>query len=130
MSKNHSIAPSRKFWQIDLDNLSARDVFVLLPFIIGLLVLPIVLDARVGHENSIKWGGLAVSSFVLFVFLICRSTQFLRQRFFWLLTVSFVVIHLVIWITILTHVEHWGLLGFNLMAFEVLPFFYFRDWPR
>jgi hypothetical protein len=130
MKNDRTIAPSRKFWQIDLNNLSIRDVFVLLPFIIGFLALPMVLEAHFGHENSIKWGGLAVDSSVLFAFLIYRSTEFLKQRFFWLLTASFLVVHLVIWVTLLTHVEHWGLLGFNLMAFEVLPFFYFRDWPR
>jgi hypothetical protein len=48
---------------------------------------------------------------------------------FWILTGSFIIVHLLVWITFLIHVERWGLLGFNLMVLELPVFWSFRNWP-
>ena len=129
MRRNDQAAePQRRIWQIDPNHLTGRDLLLLVPIIVGLFVLFIVLD--IGEPNRTKWSGLALDTGVLFAFLIHKSQSFLKSRPFWLLTASFLGVHLALWIAILTHVSHWGLLGFNFMALEILPFFYFRDWPR
>ncbi|MDE3062706.1 MAG: hypothetical protein KGJ51_06555 [Acidobacteriota bacterium] len=127
----HKTAPaSRRFWQIDPNHLTVRDVLVLIPIVLLSFALIIGLNRWIGRPDSTKWGGLVLDTGVLFLFLIYKSKDFLLRKSFWMFVTLFFAFHLAVWITFLLHVEQWGLLGFNLMAFEVLPFFYFRDMFR
>jgi len=50
----------------------------------------------------------------------------MRKPKFWALTASLLLVHLGAWILLLSRVEKWGLLWFNIMIFELPIFWYLR----
>ena len=115
---------SRKF---DPNHLTARDVLMIVPLVLGLLISSIVFAFLVCDDTYIRWGGLAVDTGVLFAFFISRSRRFFRRRGFWILTTGLMILHLAGWIVFLTHVEEWRLAWFTVMILELPVFLYLRD---
>ncbi len=111
--------------QFDPDNLSAREAVIIACGIF----LVFGLFAAFGPDTNVKFGGLTLDSAILFGYFIHNSRKYLRYFRFWLLTASLLVIHLLLWITFLMHVEKWGLMGFSIMVFELPIFWHLRDRP-
>jgi len=112
-------------WRFDPDDLSApAAIIIALGFFLvaGCFVV-------LGGRGYVKWGGLTLSTAVLFGFFIHYSRKFLRRPRFWILTAVLLAMHLFVWISILIHIERWGLLWFNFMVFELPVFWYLREWP-
>jgi uncharacterized membrane protein YqhA len=104
--------------RFDLDNLRARDVLIIVPVVIGLLISCAFFASSVSHEAYIRWGGLALDTAVLFGLFINSSRQFFQQRQFWVLTVVLLAVHLAAFAIVLTHVEEWQLMWFLVMVLE------------
>ncbi len=121
------IIQSRKF---DPNHLTARDVLIIVPLVLGLLVPMIIFGSQVSHDTYIKWGGLAVDTAVLFVFFVNESRQFLKNRRFWLLTACLLIAHLAGWIVFLIHVGEWKLAWFTAMILELPVFLHWRSRPN
>jgi hypothetical protein len=117
---------SRKF---DPNHLTARDVLMIVPMVLGFLILSIFLAFLVSDDAYIRWGGLAVDTGVLFAFFINESRQFLRKRRFWILTACLLSLHLAGWIFFLMHVGEWRLAWFTAMILEFPMFLYLRNRP-
>jgi hypothetical protein len=115
--------PVRAF---DPQNLRLRDVVVLVPLILGILCVLIAFAFVVRGDAYIRWGGLAVNSAVLFVFLLHRSRLYLKEGSFWKLVACFLALHLAAWIVVLIVVAEWKLAGFGSMALEAPLFLYLR----
>ena len=118
------IAQTRKF---DPNNLTTRDVLIIVPLVLGMLVVEIVFAFLISDDIYIRWGGLAIDTAVLFAFFIKASHQFLKTRRFWILTACLLLVHLAGWIVILIHVDEWKLVSFTVMALELPAFFYLRS---
>jgi hypothetical protein len=118
------IIQSRTF---DPNHLTARDVLIIVPLVLGLLVCAIVFASLVSHDTYIRWGGLAVSTTVLFAYFVNVSRQFLKTRRFWLFTACLVFVHLTGWIVFLMHVGEWRLAWFTAMILELPVFLHFRN---
>jgi hypothetical protein len=93
----------------------------------ALVFFTIFVSSKWSHEVFIRWGGLGFFTFCLYGFFVQESRKFLRIRRFWEITAILLVIHLVIFAAILTHVEQWRLPWFIVMAFEYPVMLFFRD---
>ena len=113
--------------RFDLDNLTARDVLIIVPVVIGLLLLCAFFASSVSHEIYIRWGGLVLDTAVLFGLFINYSRQFFRQLQFWVLTAVLLAVHLTAFAIVLTHVEEWQLMWFGVMVFEYPVLLYARN---
>jgi hypothetical protein len=118
-------AEPKNRWRFDPENLTAREA-LLIAFVFFLTV-GVFLAAD--HDRYVKFGGLTISTAILFGYYVHDSREYLRKRRFWMLTACLLALHLVAWITLLIHVEKWGLLWFNIMVFELPVFWYLRDRP-
>jgi hypothetical protein len=116
--------------EFDPDHLRIRDVLLMVLLIVLAICLFVGISVRFGHDAGIKWGGLAMDSCLFFVFLLYKSRDHFRRRYFWVLTGVFVGVHFLGWVILLSHVEKWGLLSFGIMAFEVPLFNHLRDRPE
>jgi hypothetical protein len=63
-------------------------------------------------ESALKWIGLAVNTPILFGYAASEYRGDWRQARFWVVILGLVAVHLGIFSIILTHVRHWGWLGF------------------
>jgi hypothetical protein len=112
-------------WHFDPDNLTGREAVVIAAgfFLVvgGFTVL--------GGKGHVKYGGLTVSTALLFGYFLHDSREYLRNPRLWMLTACLLVLHLTAWIILLTHVEKWGLLWFNIMVLELPVFWHLRDRP-
>ena len=115
--------------RFDPNNLTARDVLVIVPLVLALSACFIAFSFLVSDEVYIKWGGLGVDTGIIFGFVVYHSREFLRRRRFWMLTSAVLVLHLTAWIILLSNVGEWKLAWFGIMAFEAPAFLYLRDWP-
>lgn len=113
--------------RFDLDNLTARDILIIVPVVVGLLILCAVFASSVSHRVYIRWGGLALDTAVLFGLFINYSRQFFRQRQFWILTAVLLAVHLTAFTIVLTHVEEWQLMWFLVMVLEYPVLVFFRN---
>jgi drug/metabolite transporter (DMT)-like permease len=111
----------------DPNALTARDILVIVPVVIGLFALSILLAFSVSHEVYIRWGGLALDTAVLFGLYINYSRKFFRKWQFWALTALLLAVHLTVFAVVLTHVEEWKLMWFTVMVFEYPLFIYARS---
>lgn len=111
----------------DPNALTARDVLVIVPVIIGLFALSIFFAFSVSHEVYIRWGGLAIDTAVLFGLFINCSRQFFRKLQFWVLTALLLAVHLTAFAIVLTHVEEWKLMWFTVIVLEYPVFVFFRN---
>jgi hypothetical protein len=121
------IIQSRKF---DANHLTARDVLIIVPLVLGLSVLGIVFAFLVSDDMYIRWGGLAVDTAVLFAYFVNVSCQFIRSRRFWILTACLMLLHLAGWIVFLVHVGEWRLAWFTAMILELPVFLHLRNRPN
>ena len=121
------VIQSRKF---DPNHLTARDVLIIVPLVLGISAVGIAFAFLVSHEAYIKWGGLAVDTAVLFTFFVNESRQFLKNRRFWLLTACLLIAHLAGWIVFLMHVGEWKLAWFTAMILELPVFLHWRRRPN
>ena len=115
--------------RFDPNNLTARDVLVIVPVVLALSMCLVAFRFLVTDEVYIKWGGLGFNTAIVFGFVVYHSREFLRKKRFWMLTFSVLAFHLTAWIILLSNLSEWKLAWFALMAFEVPTFFYLRDWP-
>lgn len=116
----------RKF---DPNNLTVRDVVVIVPVVIVVSIIGIVFAMLVSHETYIKWGGLAVFTGMLFWFFVRDSQKYFRRKKFWLLTAVLLCAHVAIFVAVLTHVAEWGLAWFWLAIVVEAPLFFgLRQW--
>lgn len=117
-------AKAKSRWRFDPDDLSAGESIVIaLGFF--LLVGCFIIFGGSGH---VKWSGLTLSTAALFGFFVHESRKFLQRPRFWILLGLLLALHLLLWISILIHVQRWGLLWFNVMVFELPVFWYLRGW--
>jgi len=121
------IIQSRKF---DANHLTARDVLIIVPLVLGLFVSVIVFAFLVGDDTYIRWGGLAVDTAILFAYFIYVSRQHLRTRRFWILTACLMFFHVAGWIVFLMHVGEWRLTWFTAMILELPAFIHLRNRPN
>lgn len=119
--------PLRRKHSFDPNHLRTRDVLVLVPTVIVLLVLAALFAGHVSHDTYIRWGGLGLDSAVLLGFLLFYNRNQLRSRDFWLLFACFTAAHSVFWIVLLEHVGEWRLTWFTVMILEVPVFLQLRD---
>jgi hypothetical protein len=118
-------AKTKSRWRFDPDDLSVPAAIVIaLGFFLvaGCFIV-------FGGKGHLKWGGLTLSTAVIFGYFVRDSRKFLPKPRFWTLTGSLLMLHLLAWIALLIHVERWGLLWFNIMVFELPVFWYLRGWP-
>ncbi len=115
--------------RFDPNALTARDVLIIVPVVVVVLILGAVFRSFVSHDAYIRWGGLALDTAVVFWFFISYSRQYLREPRFWALATSLLCAHLVAWIVLLMHVDEWKLMWFSVMIFELPLFFHLRDRP-
>ncbi len=117
--------------RFDPNNLTARNVVTIVPIVVvvGILIVFIGLHTSVNHDKSIKFGGLTISTTILFGYFINDSREYLRNIRFWALTGFLLLLHLAAWISLLLHVQRWGLLWFNIMVFELPLFWRLRSRP-
>ncbi|MDR3725561.1 MAG: hypothetical protein P4K86_00825 [Terracidiphilus sp.] len=116
--------------KFDPNHLTARNVLVIVPLILGISVLGVVFAFLVSDDAYIRWGGLAVDTAVLFACFINMSRHFLRSQRFWILTVCLMSLHLAGWIVFLMHVGEWKLAWFTAMALELPILLYLRNYPE
>ncbi|MGA2809378.1 MAG: hypothetical protein ABSE87_14715 [Terracidiphilus sp.] len=121
------ITQSQKF---DPNHLTACDVLIIVPLVLGMSVLGIAFAFSVGHDTYIRWGGLALDTAVLFAFFLNTSRQFLRRQRFWMLTVCLLPVHLAVGIVFLMHVGDWRLAWFTAMVLELPIFLHLRNRPN
>jgi len=114
----------RKF---DPNVLSVRDVLVIVPVVVALIVLIIFFGLSVSHVVYIRWGGLALATLVLFGLFINDSREFFRKWQFWVLTVLLLAVHLTAFGIVLTHVGQWKLVWFMVIILEVPVLVFFRN---
>lgn len=120
-------SPSRR--KFDPNNLTLRDIAIIIPIVFAILIVFILFRSFVSHETYIKWGGLALNTGILFGFLGYYSRAYFRQGRFWFLIVSLLGAHLAIFIIVLTHVNEWGLAWFWLTdLIEATAFLGLRQW--
>ena len=113
--------------RFDQNHLSARDVAVIVPLIVGVSALFIALAFLVSDDTYIRWGGLTLDTCVLFGFLIYHSRPVVRRRDFWTLVGVFLLVHLVIWVSVLKLADQWKLAWFGVMALEAPLFILLRN---
>jgi len=111
----------------DPNHLTARNVAVLVPVILGLSALFVTFAFLVSDDTYIRWGGLAVDTAILFGFLLYNSRKALKHHKLWVLFCAFLVLHAVLWIAILRIASEWRLAWFGLMAFEAPAFLLLRN---
>jgi hypothetical protein len=114
----------RKF---DPNDLTTRDILIIVPIIIGLSIICVLFSLSVSHEVYIKWGGLTLDTAILYGLFINYSRLFLRRWQFWALTALLLSIHLVSFAIVLTHVDEWNLTWFTIMVFEFPVLVFFRN---
>ncbi|HEV2486900.1 MAG TPA: hypothetical protein VGT08_15335 [Terracidiphilus sp.] len=112
-------------WCFDPDDLTAREAVIIA---LGLLLIFRVF-VSFGHNANLKFGGLTISTLILFGYFVHGSRKYVRHSRFWSLTASLLALHLLLWIALLSHVEKWGPLWFYIMVFELPVFWHLRDRP-
>ena len=122
--RSEKVNPSRRF---DPNALTVRDVLVVVPVVIGLLIVCILFAFSVSHDVYIRWGGLALDTAVLYGLFINYSRQFFRKWQFWALTALLLSVHLAGFAILLTHVDEWKLTWFTVMAIEYPVLIFFRN---
>jgi len=110
-------------WRFDPDDLSVPAAIVIA---LGLLL---TCGLLLVSGMAAKWAGLILSTLALFAYFIHDSRNYLQNPRFWILTGSLLALHLLAWIALLSHVERWGLLWFNIMVLELPVFWSLRGWP-
>jgi hypothetical protein len=113
----------------DPNNLKARDVLVLVPLIVGILICFVIFAFQVGDVVYIKWGGLGINTATLFGFLLYHSREQFKSKSFWIVGGCFLALHLTTWIALLTFVDEWRLAWFGVMALEAPTFLYLSKRP-
>jgi len=112
-------------WRFDPNDLTAREALIIA---FGMLLI-FGLFVAFGGNVHVKFAGLTTSTAVLFGYFIHDGRKYLGNPRFWILTTSLLALHLFAWITLLMHVERWGLLWFNIMVIELPVFWHLRDRP-
>ena len=120
---------AKRGWHFDPNHLTMRDILIIVPIALFVVVLFVFFRSLVSHDTYIRWGGLGLDTAVIFAFFVYYSPGVRRAREFWILTVVLLTIHLAAWIVLLSHVDEWKLAWFLVMIFELPAFFYLRDWP-
>ncbi len=113
--------------RFDPNDLTTRDILIIVPVVIGLLILCASFASSVSHEVYIRWGGLALDTAILYGLFINYSRQFFRRWQFWELTALLLSVHLAGFAIVLTHVDEWKLTWFTVMALEYPVLIFFRN---
>jgi hypothetical protein len=82
---------------------------------------------RWGNDAYDRWFGLIGFTSGLFGLFIQDSRKFLRIRRFWEITFLSLLVHVLLFAAVLTHVAEWRLTWFTVMAFEYPVLLSFRD---
>jgi hypothetical protein len=115
-------------WRFNPEALRLRDVLIIVPAVIVLMILAVALGFLFGAENMIRWGGLAVFTALLFGFFIHSSRPRFKDRRFWVLTSFLLIGHLVFFGFLFLRVSEWKLSWFAITIPELLVFLQLRDW--
>jgi hypothetical protein len=87
-------------------------------YVVIALILVIALKGAAEHAHTaisittMKWLGLAVKTPILFEYAIADNRRFWKRSSFWTSISALLLIHLVIFWAVLTHVEAWSPLWF------------------
>lgn len=102
-----------------------RDYLFYIAIAFASIGMAVFVRTRFGHDAYIRWFGLVVFTTLLFGLFLKNSRELFRMRRFWEVTAVLLMVHLLVFVAILTHVEEWRLPWFTVMAFEypVLNFF-------
>lgn len=112
--------------RFDPNHLTARDVLVLVPVIVGFFALQVGLAIAFG-EQVLRWGGLLVNTAVIFGYFIHGSREQYRDRAFWILFLSLLIIHLTAFGIVITNAHEWKPVWFMVMIPELALFLALRD---
>jgi hypothetical protein len=107
-----------RYRRINQNGFAIRELLVVVPAVVAVLLLGAFVASSVGHDAYIRWGGLTLNTAALFGFFINYSRQFFRQRQFWVLAAVLLALHLTAFAIVLTHVEEWQLMWFSVMVLE------------
>jgi len=100
-------------------------LYVLIAF--GFLGIVFLIEGTWGHDAFIRWGGLAGFTAGLFGYFVKESREYFRVRRFWTLTAVLLIVHLMAFAIVLTHLAEWKLMWFMVMALEYPVFIYLRS---
>jgi hypothetical protein len=82
-----------------------------------------------GTESISRWGGLILNTAILYGYVLKESRPFWHAWGFWLTFISVLSLHLLVFIVILQHVEHWSVLWFFFMyPVEIPALAIISDW--
>jgi hypothetical protein len=116
----------KRLLHFDPNNLTARDVLILVPVILGLFFLQVSLAVLFG-DRTLRWGGLLINSAILFGYFIHDSVEQRRLRTFWLLTSALCVVHFALFGLTLSRADEWKPVWFMVTVPELALFIAVRN---
>lgn len=93
----------------------------------ALISIALFVALRWSDEAYIRWFGLICCTAILFGTFLQNSRKFLRIRRFWEISLLSLLVHVLLFGALLTHVAEWRLMWFSVMAFEYPALLFFRD---
>lgn len=104
-----------------------RDYLLYIAIAFAFIGMVFFVQTRWGHDAYIRWFGLIGFTAGLFGFFLEDSRELFRVRRFWEVTAVLLMVHLLVFAAILTHVEEWRLPWFTVMVFEYPALIFFRS---
>lgn len=116
--------PARR--RFDPNHLTARDVLILVPVIVGFSALQVVLAIMFG-EQVLRWGGLLVNTAIAFGYFIHDSREERRRRVFWVLCIALLIVHLIGFGFVISRAQEWKPAWFMVIVPEMAIFLVLRN---
>jgi hypothetical protein len=128
MAEKIPTGPSRpnRLLRFDPNNLTARDVAILVPVILGFFLLQVALAVLLG-DQALRWGGLLVNSAILFAYFIQDSDEQRHSKAFWRLTSVLLITHFIFFGLIISRADEWKPVWFMVMVPELAFFVAIRN---
>jgi hypothetical protein len=106
-----------------------RVIDYLLYIAIGSLFIAIAIFValRWSDDAYTRWFGFICCTFLLFGSFLQNSSKFLRVRQFWVITALSLLVHVLLFVAVLTQVAEWRLMWFGVMVFEYPVLLFLRD---
>lgn len=105
-----------------------KDLLLYILISIGVVaMLVLIAHFHVSHAVFIRWGGLGLGTLILYGGFISHSRQLLNKWLFWVLTGAALILHLGLFITILSFATEWKLTWFMAMLLEVPALLYIHN---
>jgi hypothetical protein len=90
-------------------------------------VLFVMFTAGMSWDYFVKWIGFAITTMVLFGYVLQDSRDLFQRRLFWLLFTFFFFAHCAMWISVFAHIQHWKFIWFYPILIEMVIFTLFRN---